>query len=274
MKVVKILGDHAREHCGCAAVMNSLSNLLAGSYDFFSKEDRDYDILIVNGEGSMHHGSKNFKIKMDALQEALDKGKQAYLINTVWQKNPNDYDEILKNISGIIVREEASRLDLLKNHGVNAKVRLDISLQAKINKLDEYINFHGTDVVTDFYSSDFGGWVKYSGGGRSKLPYLDMKKFTWSQFVMSLETAGLLITGRHHAVFAACRAKTPFVALESNTHKISGFVKMSKIPIPVCMRPKELTGAIKWAKENKNAYSEFFAFLEEQPKFTLQDIGL
>ena len=274
MKKVKVLGDHAREHCGCAAVMDSMNELLKNNYDYSSKVVDDYDVLIVNGEGSMHHGSKNFKSKMDAIKDALSKGKQAFLINTVWQKNPNDYDDVLKNISGIIVREEASKIDLLENHGVDALVRLDISLQAKINKLDEYINFYSADVITDFYSSDFGGWVKYSGGARSRFPYMDMKKFTWSQFVMSLETAGLLITGRHHAVFAACRAKTPFVALESNTHKISGFVKMSKIPIPVCVKPKELTAAIKWAKENKNAYEDFFNFLDEQPKFTLKDIGL
>lgn len=274
MRKIYFAGDHSRLHCGCQAVVAYIKSIFKDKDFEFVKKLDDADLLVVNGEGTMHHTSSGFKKKMNLIQAAQASGKKTYLINTVWEKNSNLYDSVLMGLDGFIVRESASQLDLVKNHGLNADVRLDFSYFCELKEVSKYKNLNGSKCLTDFYSSDFGGWVKYSGGAISKYPYLKMNDFSWSEFVKTLSTSSLLITGRHHAVFAACKARTPFVALESNTHKISGFVRMSNIPIPVCDRPSQLGTATKWAEKNKNAYSDFFDFLEEQPKFILQDIGL
>ncbi|CAM5217415.1 polysaccharide pyruvyl transferase family protein [Alishewanella longhuensis] len=275
MKRVKILGDHSKLHCGCKAVMDYLHSLLQNQYIIVTADD-DFDILLVNGEGSMHDNAKDHKNKLNAIKAAQQQGKLAYLINSVWQNNNKSYDNVLKQIPHIVVRENASKRDLYLNHGIESLVRLDLSYSAAIAEEVKVTHFSMQPVITDFYAKEFGGWVKFTAGGagKAKHPYLDMKKFTWAELVNSLKTASMLITGRHHAVFAACKARIPFVALESNTHKISGFVNMAKMPIPICDNPRQLTQAIKWAQENPAVYQEFFDFLDEQPKFTLADIGL
>ncbi|MCC5824603.1 polysaccharide pyruvyl transferase family protein [Alkalimonas sp.] len=275
MNKVRILGDHSNLHCGCKAVMAYLHQLLDSRYQRVG-DDEDYDILLVNGEGSMHDNAKDHKTKLNAIKAAQQAGKQAFLINSVWQNNNKSYDKVLQQIPHIVVREAASQRDLRLNHGIESTVRLDLSYSALVDDTAKVTDFAGAELITDFYSKDFGGWVKFTAGGAGKArsPYLDMKKFSWSELVHSLQTASLLVTGRHHAVFAACKARLPFVALESNTHKISGFVSMSNLPIPICDSPRQLNNAIKWAKENPAVYQEFFDFLDQQPRFTLADIGL
>jgi polysaccharide pyruvyl transferase WcaK-like protein len=274
MKKIYLSGDHSRTHAGCRAVVGYIKELLSqDDYEIVNSYD-DADILIVNGEGSMHHNSKNYVNKMELLKQGQRDIKKTYLINSVWESNDNRYDDVLKALDGIVVRESASSTEMIK-HGVVPLVRIDLSYFFELHSDDAgFKNLKGAKTITDFYSKDFGGWVKYCGGERSKLPYIDLNAFSWAGLLRTLKTSDLLITGRHHAVFAACKARTPFVALESNTHKISGLVRMSNIPIPICETPSELTKAIKWAEQNKNAYIDFFDFLDEQPKFTLQDIGI
>lgn len=274
IKQVFIVGDHSKLHCGCQAVINYLKDIIVNQKFNIVDSMEISDIVIVNGEGTMHHNSRGYQAKMNSIKLAQQIGKKTYLVNTVWQENNSNYDGILDQLDGLVVRESASQRDLMVNHKVNSIVRIDCSYFCKLNETEIGKNLDSKICITDFYSKDFGGWVRYTGGNRSRHVYLDMKHFTWSGFVNTLKTSSLLITGRQHAVFAACRARIPFVALESNTHKISGFVKMSKIPIPVCETPKDITEAIKWAKNNYSAYQKFFDFLDEQPKFLLSDIGL
>lgn len=275
MKKVHIVGDHSNLHCGCQAVMSYLHTLLDGKYQRVEK-DQPYDILLVNGEGSMHDNAKDHKLKLNAISEAQQAGKDTYLINSVWQKNDASYDSVLQRIPHIIVREAASQKELKDKHFIDSTVRLDLSYAAPIDLQAKVTDYKGAMLITDFYNKDFGGWVRYTAGGagRARFPYVNMKNFSWSELVQSFKTASLLVTGRHHAVFAACKARLPFVAVESNTHKISGFVRMSGMPIPICDNPKQLNGAMKWAQENPAVYQEFFDFLDQQPKFVLADIGL
>ncbi len=128
--------------------------------------------------------------------------------------------------------------------------------------------------VTDFFSPEYKLWYRITSGPFADVPYVDLADFEWSDVVNSLKTTDLLVTGRHHAVFAACKAKTSFVAVESNSHKISGFIKTSGLPIPVCSSPRELGKTIKWAKANRSVYDELFHFMEEFPKFEFDELGI
>lgn len=62
--------------------------------------------------------------------------------------------------------------------------------------------------------------------------------------------------------------------MPSNSHKIEGLIKISGIPIPVCSNARELSSAIRYCKNNKNAYEEFFPFLESyRPLSTFEALG-
>lgn len=268
---IKLLGDHSDYHAGCTAVIDCLKKTIKPLGRV--TDGQEYDCLVVNGEGSMHHDSKNFKWKMAALAEAVAAQKPAYLINTVWQANSNEFDETLRALRGITVREQASHDDLLHRHNIESVVRLDVSYWAEVEESARYVDWKNSVVVGDFYSREFGNFVRWTGGPLLRHPYIDMSGQGWSSLVKGLRTASLFVTGRHHGVFAACRARTPFVSMPGNTHKIEGMVKMSGLPIPICESPKDLGAAIKWAKKNKSVYDDFFGWMDEQPKFSLKDIG-
>ena len=47
----------------------------------------DYDLLLINGEGTMHHDRPKAVSLMRSAVAASQRGKTVALINTVWQQN-------------------------------------------------------------------------------------------------------------------------------------------------------------------------------------------
>lgn len=266
---IKLIGDHSEVHCGCKAVISAIMDAIPENSTIVSEDCESYDVLVVNGEGSMHHTTGPFQRKMKEISFAIEASKRVFLINTVWQDNDNRYDKILRNVEKIFVREVMSRDDLLRKHGLHSEVQVDLALQAKIDWDADYIDFSGRRVMTDFYSREFLSFIRITDGSLMRNRFADMKKMEWSSFVRSLQTASMLITGRHHAVMAACKARTPFVALAGNTHKIEGFLKTSGINIPICFSPNEINNVINWANSNKSAYEDLFDWVDSIPSWKI-----
>lgn len=264
---IKILGDHSNYHCGSSAVMSYLKSYVCRKAIIVN--DDSYDLLIVNGEGSMHHDSQAHTQKMEALEAAIKSGRRGMLINSVWQSNSGSFDSTLKALNLITVRETISQKELIENHGVQSYVYLDFSYFAKLERAKVKIDYNNQIVFTDFYSNEVKTFVRTTETADSKQPYLDLRAQDWSSTVRGLKTAKLLVTGRHHAVYAACRAETPFIAFGGNTHKIQGLIEMSNFNIPICNNRTELPALIEWAAQNKNIYSDFFAWMRSQRKFSI-----
>jgi len=269
-KLVKFIGDHSGLHCGCQAVVQVFHEEIAKIGQI--TEGEEYDILIVNGEGSMHHNSGDFRMKAEAIRAGIDQGAKVYLLNTVWQMNDRRLDDILPRLTAVTVRDVSSRDDMIRRHNFTPKIFPDISLQAKIEPMQGIRDLEWRTAITDFYSKDFGGFVKVTDGAgwQEDNIYVDMKTLRWSEFVGTLSTASMLITGRQHAVMAACKARTPFVALEGNTHKISGFLRLSGINIPVCTSPSEIDSVSAWVAKNNVAFQDLFDWVEELPVWSLE----
>ncbi|MBH0237647.1 polysaccharide pyruvyl transferase family protein [Methylobrevis albus] len=260
---VRLIGDHSSYHCGSWAVIDFMRARLSARYDFTSGDD--YDVLVANGEGSMHHRSSAYKSKIDLLRAAAERGKPFHLLNTVWQENGAQDADLLRQAASINVREIISRDALLAETGIDAPICPDFSYYADIDPEVPHVDYGGEVVVTDFYSTEFGSFVRPMGGPFSKLPFMDMKALGWSEMVNALKTASLLVTGRHHAVFAACRARATFVALTGNTHKIEGLISSAGVNIPVCKHPGDLKDGMRWARRNRDAYERLFDWMDKQP---------
>jgi len=267
-KLVKFVGDHSDVHCGCRAVVQVFHDAIAKIGEITSAEE--YDILIVNGEGSMHHNTGPFRAKSEAIRAGLNIGAEVYLLNTVWQMNDNRLDDVFPRLAAATVREVNSRDDMIRRHNFTPKIFPDISLQAKIESTPDSRNLERRIAITDFYSKDFNGFVRITDGKLARAVYLDMKRMRWSEFVNTLSTASMLITGRQHAVMAACKARTPFVALEGNTHKISGFLRLTGIKIPVCTSPTEIDSVSRWVAENPSAFQDLFDWVDKLPQWDLR----
>lgn len=261
-----VAGDTSGYHGGCDAVMRTLRRLAVAKGWQVVPEGADYDALLVNGEGNMHHGSKRFHHKMRLLAEAVAASRPAFLVNSVWQDNPPDYDDLLPRLSGLFVREVLSQRELAERHGARADVLPDASFFDRLPWFTLPRNFHGCPAVTDFF-------VKRPGeAGRPHrferrdalfpmarpLPFLD---WPWGRVVASLRTASYLITGRHHAVYAACVARVPFIASEGNTHKIRGLIASANADILVADTPEEIPAIVAANLTRPREYERVFAWI-------------
>jgi len=259
----RLLGDHSRYHCGSWAVTRHILTSMS-RFGLFVKDD-DYDILIMNGEGSMHHDSVAYVKKMAQMREAVDAGKQVFLVNSVWQENSNVDLDLLRQLDKIYVREVSSRNELLEKHGIESTLYPDLSFRCALSKPRKKRNFAGKIVLTDFYSKEFKTFARWTGAEGLKYPYIDMKKTKWPDMVASLKTAEMLVTGRHHAVYAACRAEVPFIAFAGNTHKIDGLLKAADVKIPMAQNREELPELIDWVRQNNAEYQKLFSWLKSFP---------
>lgn len=256
----RLEGNHStRKHCGCTAVWNSLERL-ATQNGWRVVTGDDFDALIVNGEGSMHHSSSTWHRKMQMLAKAVDAGKPAYLVNTVWQENGADYDRILRRLSGVWVREVESQRDLRERHGVDASVSPDISIFHRPRPWLGVRDFRGAAVMTDFWCDEFRNFAFPRTDGLEGMKQITMAG-RWGAFVASLKTAAFLATGRHHAVYAAIVARTPFAAMEGNTHKIAGIMKTAGVNIPVARNLAELPDVIRSIDCNRGEYEKLFNWM-------------
>ena len=260
---VRILGDHSRYHCGSDAAYRSLQRvarlkgwIVVGAY-------QPYDVLVVNGEGTMHHSSAGFHKKMTVLAKAVDAGVPAFLVNSVWQENDRSYDHVLRRLSGITVREQLSRHDIMSRHGIESQVVIDASYFLALDKPEAPAAPGVAPLITDFYWQETDGFRE----GPEILPsarHLPMKHVSWEATVGALRNADFLVTGRHHAVYAACVAKCPFLASEGNTHKIRGLIATAGVDIPVAGDPRDLPSAIGRLPDHEAEYGKLFAWMDAQ----------
>lgn len=260
---VRFVGDHEHYHCGSAAVSAHIRNTLAEHG--FTVSDRDYDIMLVNGEGSMCLGCRPFHKKMDQIKTALKQGKRVHLVNTVWQQNPFDYDNLLPKLSTIVTREVLSQRELRTVHGVDSRVFIDFSFFVPLQPAGNVPDYGGKIVMTDFAKPRSRYFVRYAF---DEATFVSMRGITWSDFVLGLKTASLLVTGRHHAVCAAIRARVPFVAMPGNSHKIEGLIASANIPIPLVRSFEDIPAAIDALPSRESLYRELFDWAEAQPKWT------
>lgn len=264
---ILLQGDHSRYHCGSAAAFNAIRSE-AARHGKIVKKGQEYDLLVVNGEGTMHHESSGFRKKMAEIESALASDKRVMLVNSVWQDNPQRYADILRRCERVVVREVLSQRALAEQ-GVSAEVAIDQSFHDEIDESAPYTDLGGQVVFTDFFSKEFECFVILNSKWAQKFEYIDMAALSWSSLVRSLRTASVLVTGRHHAVYAACRARTPFLAMRGNTHKNEGLVATASISIPIF----ECLSTVREILDNESYkiydFMKLFDWMEQQQPWTL-----
>jgi len=260
MKALVLNDTRNGKHLGCILVMQQLESLchevgieisamLRLGLDFRARaavEISRCDVVIINGEGTMHHDAAAAKAIMEAALIAADLGRPVALINTVWQGNKQT-NLLLSKCNWISVRESLSR-ESIEQAGYAAKVVPDLLLSSRTERLFLKTNTHAGVIVMDDVRWELSlALARYASvrhlpfypmGARPSLStrkgwemYL---KLGWasnwaSQFhmgqVSAVRDASLVLTGRFHGICLAILSQRPFVAFASNTHKIEGLLK-------------------------------------------------
>lgn len=218
------------------------------------------DAVIVNGEGTIHHSREN--LRADALADIGRFGTQhlhapVFLINATLFQNSTDLYRKLSVFSRIFVRDSLSLNELLQN-GLAGEIVPDLTFAHPGVHIPGSIRsgFGATDSVVEGVAAGIRdaskkfGWDYHPMGlpkpiklqsrdvthPRKLLRSLKQELFrfmaiknraikTGSGFIEWIGTKKFIVTGRYHTVTICLLTKTPFIAIESNTPKISALVR-------------------------------------------------
>lgn len=206
MKVVLVNDTSFSNHIGCKLVIQSFLRKceeynieVLGSISWkHNWEDYRFlldkaDLVIVNGEGSIHHGRR-----MDLLEIA--EYYPSALINAVYDSVPyNDHTQKFKYVS---VRESLSA-EYMNNHKVSPDIVPDLIFDNNIESLSN----NGLVYINSVELPDVG-----------INPYED-------DFLNTIQNCHSICSGRFHGCCLAMMMNKPFSAYATNTHKTIGLLK-------------------------------------------------
>lgn len=135
--------DAGGSHFGCHRVMNNIRALCKRhglelattvpsatplSSPAMRRAIKDADIVLVNGEGTLHHGRRRASWLIDAIQYAKSRGKPVALINALYQDNPDAWNLIVRQADVIQARDSRSAAALSAATGRAVESAGDLAL--------------------------------------------------------------------------------------------------------------------------------------------------
>jgi hypothetical protein len=230
-----------------------------------SEYDEEAELVVINGEGTMHHNKLIAQQYINVLVNAKKLGMKTALVNTVWQEMSltQEQKEVLRD-TYISVREVKSQRELEKDD-IHADVHLDLSY---FNDVPEKVSPHRELVIGKFFSQ--------SDWRPSGIPTIDIFKHDWDTIVNVLRMTDWFLTGRHHELYAACKARCPSAVLAGNTWKNEGLFETAGVEIQVArgdISHSNLRGFLESCKEHRMEYEKLFNWMEKQPKFSFSNVN-
>lgn len=276
MKVL-FVNDTSGFHCGSQAACEVIaSGLVARGHEILAERtklqlDLDgveaCDAVLVNGEGTLHGDSPRSIRILQLLEIAQSSGKGTAICNASWFDMGNSHDHVLRRLDRLEVRELLSRDQLRAKHGAESSLCLDASyfhpLRARPGHADP-----ARIRMTDLYWPALRGFARPTGGPLARFEFLPMEQLDWQSMLDHVGASEILLTGRHHGVYAACRARVPFVALSGNTPKIEGLAAWSGLQLPVTSDVSAVGGLLAGIRRYRGAFDALFDWMEAQPPWS------
>jgi len=214
-------------------------------------------LLIVNGEGTIHHGRRKAGWLISAIDFVKRNGGSVALINCLWQDNPENWAKIVSRCDLVYCRDSISASEL-KNivskvkwigdlsmfhptQSVNmdrSGITVSCSVSNKVTrKLGLFAYMVGAEFVPITKSLSIGtpGVFRKSKLLKSFFDKRASRSFfeknpsahllaSHYDYIDHLQRKSLLVTGRFHAACFSILTKTPFIATNSNSWKIEALV--------------------------------------------------
>jgi len=284
-------------HIGCLAVTNShISELLYNGYEiskfYFTKDTKSIfnkdktisinklkllgiekeiensDAVIINGEGSLHHNKRRDLLII--AEYCINIKKPVYLINCTIQEI-EDFDDVFRKLDDLVVRDFYSS-EYLRKKKIEHRIVLDSILGADFNYEKSNTSSNKKIAFTDWQGqleNTVGSTLinfKENNQNSEYFPMHDLKYFhnkIWKDTIKTFENFFLILSARHHANYIAGLSNVPFIPFKSNSYKIEGTIKLSKLKIPICNKQNELEQLIKYTLNNSQIYNDFHHWLIE-----------
>jgi polysaccharide pyruvyl transferase WcaK-like protein len=293
MKVMLLNDTATVPHIGCQAVSDGHARMLGDAGHavierFFSGELRRFisndekagvecvlsdpdmrerlercDAVVVNGEGTLHHGfgTEYFAV----LGAAQQLGKASLIVNAVFEAHQG-WDGVLSKLDDFCVRDGRSLL-CVEQAGFHGRIVPDSFLAASFDG-EQYVDLSNKIIVTDWHPArdhDVGETMRTILGTVEGSVYFPMlhgvHAHLWRGAMACWASAAGVITARHHGVYLAAAAGKAFVALPSNTQKIEGLMESAQVKIPVCTTVQGVMAAWTNALDHVEEYQKLRNYL-------------
>ena len=226
MKIVIINDTSGEYHVGCNAVMKSFVDLCKKfNLEIVEKIKRKQimagqkipvaNVIVINGEGSLHHGGRNTEFFPKLLEEA---SVPIILTNSVWDSVQFLNEKVIYNMNEKIiaasVRESRSLHQLREVYKGPIEVVPDLSFWQKIPVAN--VKRKGTgysDCVRRRNTIQFEGSPNFRPLVRRPIP------ISWEEYTTWLQGLELFVTGRFHGLCMSVATVTPYQLISSNCHK-------------------------------------------------------
>jgi hypothetical protein len=275
-RVMRTLFDQARE-AGIEVIATAPAHADWRSDAAFLKGFDAARLVIVNGEGSIHHDRLAGERLLEVAAAAHDRGVPAALINLSWQDNSPRLSARLAGFALISARERRSAEAIIAA-GAACRVVPDLSLfpevaappvragvgftdsvvrEAGLALEDARLRFGGRPAPIHFGAPGLPGRVRdlreavgLADIGRpafmtrvllARWRAFDAQVADDAAYMARIASLALLVTGRFHAATFALAAGTPVLAVESNTHKIAALFEDAGLDPRRLVRPEALT---------------------------------
>ena len=196
-----IANDCSRSgHFGCVLVMETYREQLVrvGIEEVLGPDEAD--LVIVNGEGSLHHEHRQDLLEWPARAPSV-------FVNAVYDTNP-PYPQ-MRSFLYVAVRESLSAA-ALREQGVECDVVPDVVLtSSRLNAVKLPADRSGVFISDNV--RDFGAGVS--------------AHVTPDEYLADLARHERAVCGRFHAAIACAVLGVPFKTWDSNTHKIEGLMR-------------------------------------------------
>ena len=219
---------------------------------------RAADAIIINGEGTLHHGRPAARDLLRVVEHPSTRDKPLHLLNALYQENPAEWAPLLDAFHSISPRDSLSAGELRKLLERPVSYIPDLTLCAGPISCDEprHMEMVVGDSVDESVSAALASLAKENGaqfvpslsrlktlGGKTGLsgfnrrlrrklhemkvqiqnPQLQLARDT-QEYAAALCAAKLHVTGRFHGVCYSIITGTPFIASTSNSWKIEALV--------------------------------------------------
>lgn len=272
MKIL-LMNDTSHVHAGCVKVIDFYKEQFKDhDLDILPRKEKIedtsmYDLIVVNGEGTMHDDAPKAYEMLEVLSNAKCK---TMMVNSVWQNNSPELTEMLMNVDYVSVREIRSKREILSVIDRQVDVYLDFGFFHDVPKSSTKIKY---ERVTGNRMGSIRDKPKVHSVGETHT--VDIFTQSWEELVQELRKTRVFITGRHHELYAACKAGCNFVILEGNTHKNSGLFETFGLDIP-CLPMDATTEQIQEAIDNIDMYQLYqqellFYYMRQQKAPRLLD---
>ena len=267
-------------HHGCQRVMDAIEHLLqANGCKVIARNPAHQDweknaeflqalaktrLIVVNGEGTLHHDRPAGHTLLKIGQWARKHGIPVALVNAGWEANSAQMAGLLADFSLVAVRDAASAAEV-QSHGQPCRVVPDLSVYDSVQLAAATQTGNGPVLFADsvnrftalalersrqatrsetlaivYADSGLSGYLRFLRQGIARADLSHPQQLTallamrhriarhgsadTQRFLQRLAQSSLLVSGRFHACTLALATGTPFIAVPSNTRKIAALV--------------------------------------------------